>query len=373
MSDYFEKERGFTIMELLVSIAIIGILIALLLPAVQAAREAARRLHCQNNLKQWGLALHNYHSAFNAFPTPAKKNRGKGWFEAGYDDYPVGVTFALLPYLEQDSRYQAINALTMSQYGKPDYSTQWLFAEHELMHTSFAGVLCPSDGEANQPSPLNHNARSNIMFCMGDAAYCPWGPDSAWTMFEAAKVSRRGMFIPESWKTFALVTDGSSHTLAASEKLTSSQGNQERNIGRNALGGPMEWLQRGVPDIFGRPEDCIDAISEEEKITRTLSIPADIWIGDSMISGRGFDNGFNTILPPNSISCYDEYGTAFLAPNGNHISGVNALFLDGSVVLISNSIDAGDPSKGQVSTGPSPFGVWGAMGSPAGGETKSSL
>ena len=350
---------GFTLVELLVVIAIIGILIALLLPAVQAAREAARRMQCTNNLKQLGLALHVYHDAHQEFPhanhgSVRDSNQGATW--------PYGAIFSILPQIEQTARYDLINSTLPAPWDPA-----------EANRGSISAMLCPSDGEANQPSPLNHSARSNIMFCMGDAAYCPWGPDSAWTMFEAAKVSRRGMFIPESWKTFALVTDGSSHTLAASEKLTSSQGNQERNIGRNALGGPMEWLQRGVPDIFGRPEDCINAISEEEKITRTLSIPADIWIGDSMISGRGFDNGFNTILPPNSISCYDEYGTAFLAPNGNHISGVNALFLDGSVVLISNSIDAGDPSKGQVSTGPSPFGVWGAMGSPAGGETKSSL
>ena len=102
--------RGFTLVELLVVIAIIGILIALLLPAVQAAREAARRSHCTNNLKQLGLGLHNYHSPFNVFP-PAGLDYGWGW--ACYGSEPaekrvknVNGFVMLLPFIEQSPLHQ---------------------------------------------------------------------------------------------------------------------------------------------------------------------------------------------------------------------------------------------------------------------------
>ena len=103
MSKFVNKLRGFTLVELLVVIAIIGILIGLLLPAVQAAREAARRMQCTNHLKQVGLALQNYHDAYNALPTMSQ-------FSAfGWDNYaPFSVTIPLLPFMEEAPRYDRI-------------------------------------------------------------------------------------------------------------------------------------------------------------------------------------------------------------------------------------------------------------------------
>src|SRR3954470_16964481 len=91
------RRRGFTLIELLVVIAIIGVLIALLLPAVQQAREAARRAQCSNNLKQLGLGLHNYHDAFKCFPPGSVVDKFWGWQSL------------LLPYMEQNQTYDGLN------------------------------------------------------------------------------------------------------------------------------------------------------------------------------------------------------------------------------------------------------------------------
>src|SRR3981081_2610771 len=102
-----KPRRGFTLIELLVVISIIAVLIALLLPAVQAAREAARRIQCVNNMKQMGLALHNYHQAVGSFPLGAA---------IAYDNFPNTTTWGtfsahafLLPYIEQTPLYNACN------------------------------------------------------------------------------------------------------------------------------------------------------------------------------------------------------------------------------------------------------------------------
>src|SRR5436190_7825275 len=105
-----KKSRGFTLIELLVVIAIIAVLISLLLPAVQAAREAARRAQCTNNLKQLGLAVHNYHQAANAVPPSGTRTDGWNNFQPGVDfiqDY--SMKSHLLPYIEQQQVYNAFN------------------------------------------------------------------------------------------------------------------------------------------------------------------------------------------------------------------------------------------------------------------------
>ena len=109
------RRRGFTLVELLVVIAIIGILVGLLLPAVQAAREAARRMQCSNNLKQWGLANHNFESAFKRFPYGMLRPDGTGW---GHPEWGTptqnrryALTHQLLPFMEQTALYDWFDQL----------------------------------------------------------------------------------------------------------------------------------------------------------------------------------------------------------------------------------------------------------------------
>src|SRR4051794_27977274 len=124
------RHSGFTLIELLVVIAIIAVLIALLLPAVQAAREAARRAQCINNLKQIGLALHNYHQAIDSLPP--------GHFGTGWNDW--NSTTMLLPYMEQGALYNTINFANVGDAADPGYRPNTT-----AFRTKINGLLCPSD------------------------------------------------------------------------------------------------------------------------------------------------------------------------------------------------------------------------------------
>ena len=131
-----QHRRGFTLIELLVVVAIIGVLIALLLPAVQAAREAARRAQCVNNLKQIGLGLHNYHDTVGSLPMGRERGTidGQG---RGYSAYAM-----VLPYLEQGSAYDSINFALSPDVGPTNVAQ----AENTtVMNLTLSYLLCPSD------------------------------------------------------------------------------------------------------------------------------------------------------------------------------------------------------------------------------------
>ena len=138
------RSRGFTLIELLVVIAIIAVLIALLLPAVQAAREAARRAQCVNNLKQLGIALHNYHDQNGAFPMGAMAtNPSQGWGAWSNNGFTWRVL--ILPQLEQNNMYNALNfMLTESTANNAESS-----AMATVWYTKVSSFLCPSDGNNN--------------------------------------------------------------------------------------------------------------------------------------------------------------------------------------------------------------------------------
>ena len=376
---------GFTLVELLVVIAIIGILIALLLPAVQAAREAARRMQCTNHLKQWGLGLHNYHDAHKSFPTPAKKNRGPSYLDGyqisnpNYDCTPVGINFALLPYLEQTARYEGFSSASWTKAGNSDYNQWWPIWASEYTLEKVSAFLCPSDGDSGAPGPFQGTARTSIVFSMGDAAYTSWYPDNVWDpyspTYDHLKISGRGMFIPESWKTFGTIQDGTSNTVGGSERITCSGGGNfnESNRRRGVLGGISSghdggWLQPSSGRA--QPATCIVAFQRPEN-RNVISQPAqDPYGGVLIFDGRGFNNGFNTILQPNHPSCYDWYGVIYASASSFHTGGANVVLMDGSVTYASDTIDTGDPNADQVRSGQSDYGVWGAMGSPSGGESK---
>ncbi|MBQ9874020.1 MAG: DUF1559 domain-containing protein [Thermoguttaceae bacterium] len=362
----FEESRnrkGFTLVELLVVIAIIGILIGLLLPAVPAAREAARRMQCTNNLKQIGIALHNYHDTNNAFP-PAR-------LSPCYDPYwaawgMVGFYVPLYPFMEQTSRWNAVMAKADEAHGFQSWAEVWLCSTAEFQNP-IPGMGCPSDSSAKAPSYLNKAQAGSYPGCYGDATV---------SVTESGK-NKRGFF-PGGYggstpgcpnlicNTMASMTDGTSNTIAIGEQVVGSEGSSQR-----VKGGTVIWGG-------GSPNSCQAMVkTDDNRIYNTTNV-----LGDSRGSvhtdGRPCTMGFQTILPPNSANCttnaHNGWGWGILSASSNHAGGVNALRADGSVAFYSDTIDCGnnlgDSAYGGADpVGKSPFGVWGALGSRDGGES----
>ncbi len=370
---------GFTLVELLVVIAIIGILIALLLPAVQAAREAARRMECTNKLKQITLALHNYMDASKG----ALPNYGSDWCGAHWTPF-----MSILGYLEQAARQSYVPA---------NYTASWWY--NPAWANSMSVLCCPSDGESLNVSKteipdnwkwgdqntavgwfvpgnanmegLSFSTRHSYVFSGADYTnYSEWTNNRS--PFGTASNKRE-------WKTLGSITDGLSNTIFLSERAVPSS--------RYDLGSIVSGMGKSIAE---NPSLCLafkgSGHSLNQKKVEDSGFSTILWDA----SGRRINcyytmyTLFYTVLPPNSPSCSE---TAVLGPgpisaNSFHTGGVNVSMGDGSVHFVSQTVESGDPTAyGQGNsatddgqrTGISPYGVWGAMGSINGGESKTAL
>ncbi|MDR1383431.1 MAG: DUF1559 domain-containing protein [Planctomycetaceae bacterium] len=370
---------AFTLVELLVVIAIIGILIALLLPAVQAAREAARRMQCSNNLKQLGIALHTYHDATNGFPA------GMG-FSASCNVAPLmptgdltinrvsvglfGPLVALLPYIEQGAVY---DNFTSCKQICDNGGTCDINANRAWLNAKISGFNCPSatsrtDGYSNLlPSDITVQS-TNYMYSLGDF---PGGT-------EVEVSNNRGAFgLMKQFRSMGSFSDGTSNTLVFAEAIagdrqqTRVKGNTANNVGGN---------DKTAPNI----EDCL-GVSTDKKTFKSDVAAALYGRGEAWFSGIPSLTSFLTVLPPNSPNCNSvalsteiEYQSGIYSASSNHTGGVNSLRADGSVSFVSDTVSntntfraIGDVAgfyKENGASGQSVFGIWGAMGSVNGGE-----
>ncbi|MDR2346078.1 MAG: DUF1559 domain-containing protein [Planctomycetaceae bacterium] len=361
---------GFTLVELLVVIAIIGILIALLLPAVQAAREAARRIQCSNNMKQFGLALHNHHDIHSKLPAARSVlnnyNTGIGMNDA-HGSGIVGAIVFLLPYMEQGAMYELIenNSKTAANGSSPWDNTY-------LTDKKIPTLYCPSDPNAQKrtatiPSrlPIPGISRMNIMVSHGDGMWHNNRPDAGESS-ATSRVSKRGIFAPLTYHKLSACKDGTSNTIAASESVIGE------NETTRVKGGifPTSSIHSGGNAV---PAACLTS-SRSATDPNTLNEVSDTWRGMLFVDGRTTSAGFCTVLPPNSPSClypntpvHMSWGV--FSANSYHNNGVNVVFVDGSVHFITDTINAGSSSSSQASSGKSPYGIWGALGTPSGGES----
>jgi prepilin-type N-terminal cleavage/methylation domain-containing protein/prepilin-type processing-associated H-X9-DG protein len=362
--------RGFTLVELLVVIAIIGILVGLLLPAVQAAREAARRMQCSNNLKQIGLAIMNYESAYRKLPAcrggtqtgpnPPTRN----W----YNYSRLSPFVPMLPFIEQGplmdriAAGETVNGLFFAPHGPSAWYPR-IDGEQPTYYpwsVTIAGYNCPSDTPI--PTRWGQHGTNSYAYSLGDTLN-----DAT-----AGNAELRGPFssIPR-YKSLAALTDGTSNTVGFSERTAHNANNDNGVVVASNGSQNIKGFTASVPNVRTRPSDC-RAVVIGTKFSPGVTLKGRF--GILWTDGQPERTGFNTILAPNSPSCTNDGNTAADSNGGvfsaasNHTGGVNVSLMDGSVRFISSSIDTGNSASPPVLTGPSPYGVWGALGSANGGE-----
>jgi type II secretory pathway pseudopilin PulG len=305
---------------LLVVIAIIGILVALLLPAVQNARESARRTGCKNNLKQLGLALATYVDAFGTFP-PGSVRRFAGTFTppaplgGSWQTSQLSWMTRLLPYLDQKTIYKKID---WSQEQGDQGAT------HAILRNTRLGIFrCPSDG-AKEGSSTSHGP-TNYVACIGHTTDRTEGfippPGGVPT---AATHNAEGVMLVDSYTSMAFIRDGASNTMIVSECKVNEP-----------------WVFRYQGDVAG--------------YTACQTGTAPPITANNASGGRGYSWFFaqsnqawtySTRLPPNDQAtknheCEDFTTTGIFGARSHHVGGVHVLTCDGAVRFVNDNVDRG--------------------------------
>jgi prepilin-type N-terminal cleavage/methylation domain-containing protein len=309
--------RGFTLIELLVVIAIIAVLIALLLPAVQQAREAARRTQCRNQLKQIGLALHNYLGNFETFPFGSRA--GRTWSPSGIKD-GINWRVSLLPFLDQSPLYNSLNF--DGSFGAGNTVSAAYLGGNTILSGRVAPVyLCPSStldrfpqtyvdyfGKTQSFNNQGQGLGIHYVGIMGAAPMFVWGPQAGFRDCGHGWSCNQGLLTVNECKQLRDATDGASNTMLVAEQSGLTQG---ANRTSNYYGG---WS--GARN----PSRITDATCTDLWQTGTTCVrhPPNSQVGDS---GNGHPYRNNTVI------------------NSFHTGGVHILLGDGSVRFVSDDVD----------------------------------
>ena len=376
------SRQGFTLVELLVVIAIIGVMVGLLLPAVQAAREAARRMSCGNNFKQLGLGLHNYHASYNKLPM----QRG-GTYALGGESNRFNLSFlvGVLPFVEQQALWEQIsNPSVVNRDGSPR-NPPWpamgpgpWYADYRPWVTQVPSYRCPSD--PTEPTG-DRVAFTNYVACEGDAFFEQHhngkndngtsSGDGTWGA-EAGNRWARGMFHGRSFTSFRDVLDGTANTIMCGEIVVGTPNGEIVNTiardGNVANVAPNFYETNGFIDPQ-RPRFWSGTANWDQEPNHGR--------GRRWSDGRQTYTTFVTVRPPNSYNVARGEGNfGIYSAASRHQGGCHILMGDGAVKFVTDSIEAGNQS--QIPFGrpdasgvgrQSPYGLWGSLGTEASKET----
>ncbi|MCA9193415.1 MAG: DUF1559 domain-containing protein [Planctomycetales bacterium] len=367
------RRQGFTLVELLVVIAIIGILVGLLLPAVQAAREAARRMQCSNNLKQLSLAALNYESAYKRFPA---RQAGTGHINSTYQRLRVNGFATLTPFYEQTALWNQIQQKNTAPWAGAAANPQW---------TAVLPTLnCPSDAQNQGTDARGSSAphgRISYAFCGGDNYLASVVSASERTdvnlSLQTRTMTNRGIYGRHDYTKIGALTDGTSNTLAFAERSAP--------LGLRTKG--MAVVDAAGSDLTTYvPLSCRTFWSGTQYVSTASPFTQDTSPGYRWGDGCAFFCAFTTILPPNTAVCLlgdpnwqsggGHYAPGIWTATSEHTGGVNTSYADGSVHFISDNIDAGNQgvvAPAPTAGGPSPYGVWGALGTKSAGEVSQAI
>lgn len=368
------RKRGFTLIELVITIAVIAILIALILPAVQMAREDARRSSCKDNLKQLGIALHNYHDTHKGFPplrggTAFACNGSHGNYTdlwSGASDFTpthgdraiLSAVVMMMPFIDCNPYWEWISTAPC-QGGDPSLAAGEPNAT-PYPPTELESFLCPSSSSIPKTDRNTAGIHRSYCFSVGDQ----------YQNVNSVGRRNRGVFSPYASTRIDEIIDGTSNTIAMAERDLGKKASKDK-LGQVALwrsldpaaGGGCHGENMGTGALLSDDGRRYNGSTVVDPVRGLPLLPGEQWA-----NGLPFFSAVMIVTPPNSPSCtatgpFDD--DMLISVSSRHQGGAHVLLADGAVRFVTDDVATDRPTR---EPSESRFGLWGALGSMAGQE-----